>query len=101
MKKETIRVFPDYCSSGLWTDTYNTEPEDLGITDKGILIALKYWHHFWEFNIAKGGQEDVECKVSNLGISNWKKAGKEIVKLLNKNYGKKYKFIYQVDEFVC
>jgi len=104
--KEIIRVFPDYCSSGLWSETGNVEPEELGITDAGIILALKYWHWIWEFEIAKSEPENWEFDhrkfhgLSDYGVKVWKEDGQKIVDELNTKYGDKYEFVYDIDEWV-
>ena len=90
--KEVIEVFPDWCSSGLWYEDGNADPEGLGIDDLGIILALQYWHWFWEFNIGDSGAEDEDCKVSEYGIKQWEEDGQKIVDVLNEKYGDKYFF---------
>jgi len=46
MKKQ-LRVFPDYCSSGLWSEIGETSVEAYNISTM-TKLALKYWHVLWE-----------------------------------------------------
>ncbi len=89
--KATIRVFPDYCSTGIWSMTANISPESIGIRDHAILMALKYWHWTWEFLIVDG-------KLSKSACQTWKADGQKLVDQLNRQYGKKYNFVYNVDD---
>lgn len=47
MTKKQIRIFPDYCSSGIWSETGNMNESDINM-DTATRIALRYWHVLWE-----------------------------------------------------
>lgn len=44
---KTIRIFPDYCSSGIWSECGNMDVSQINI-DKMTELALYYWHWTWE-----------------------------------------------------
>lgn len=44
---KTIRIFPDYCSSGIWSEYGNMDVSQINI-DKMTELALYYWHWTWE-----------------------------------------------------
>lgn len=48
MTKKQIRVFPDYCSSGVWNENGAEVGTEVLNIDKTTSIALKYWHWMWE-----------------------------------------------------
>lgn len=48
MTKKQIRVFPDYCSSGVWNEHGAEVGTEVLNIDKATSIALKYWHWIWE-----------------------------------------------------
>lgn len=45
--KEQLHVYPDYCSSGLWFNGANYDPDEFNIPPM-TKLALKYWHVLWE-----------------------------------------------------
>lgn len=47
MTKKQIRIFPDYCSSGIWSETGNMDESEINM-DTATRLALKYWHWLWE-----------------------------------------------------
>lgn len=47
MTKKQIRIFPDYCSSGVWSDVGNMDESEINM-DTATRLALKYWHFTWE-----------------------------------------------------
>lgn len=44
---KTIKIFPDYCSSGIWSEYGNMDVSQINI-DKMTELALYYWHWTWE-----------------------------------------------------
>ncbi len=101
MKK--FRVFPDYCSTGLWNSEddleapfANTEPEKyLSVAE---CLSLKYWHWTWEFLIANDCmEENGKPHLSETGIKIWFDDGKKLVDFLNEKYQGKYLFEYEVN----
>jgi hypothetical protein len=81
MDRPLIKLFPDYCSTGLWReDGCNVDPKELGISE-GLQIALKYWHEVWEFNIAED-DDDLKSKRSQKYIQRWKADGKKLAVLM-------------------
>lgn len=44
---KTIKIFPDYCSSGIWSEYGNMDVSQINI-DKMTELALYYWHWMWE-----------------------------------------------------
>lgn len=95
--KEVIRVFPDYCSSGLWhgRDGANMDEEEfLDVLNRADLIALKYWHSAWEWSM-----DSVEgCSLSKRWQENWEQDGQLLVNLWNAKQDK-YQFVYVGDNF--
>lgn len=90
--KKEIRVFPDYCSTGVWFDYGNVEPQSLGISE-GLQLALKYWHDTWEFAITRWGDETLTPLVSQRYIDRWNEDGKKLCELMSKE-NDKFVFIY-------
>lgn len=94
--KEVIRVFPDYCSSGLWHGRggYNMDEESfLDVLDSTDLMALKYWHHSWEASMDSFG-----CLLSKRWQDNWEQDGQLLVDSWNAKQ-EKYQFVYVGDNF--
>jgi hypothetical protein len=89
---DVIRVFPDYCSTGLWSSTGSVSLGELGINDSILEIALRCWHQIWELQIC----EDL---LSVHGINKWLKDSQIIVDYMNKEYGDKYLFVNEVNTY--
>ena len=99
-RPETFRVFPDFCSTGIWEidgPSVDTKTAGLNSLEK---IALYYWHDYWELIIPQ--PDEYEEETYKKLIVNWKphilrwfESGKEIVKLFNERAGYE-KFIYEV-----
>ena len=77
MTKETIRVFPDYMSSGLWLTTgANIDVEYLeNAVHPYLLLTLKYWHAAWEYG-------NIDCK-STTYRQQWNTDGQFLVDSMN------------------
>lgn len=93
--KTKIRVFPDYCSSGLWEHPHgaNLDESDVEhVVPKVIMIALKYWHRTWE-----GSEEywtdHVDSKAVQRYVEQWQQDGKDIVQAMNECQDE-FEFIY-------
>lgn len=85
-EKIKIRMFPDYCSSGLWeweVRGHNLEPDELGVS-KGLQIALKYWHWYWEMVPS-------DKKMPEPYLTHWKKEAEELAALMTTE-NEKYEF---------
>lgn len=108
MPKIIIKVFPDYCSTGLWIgytdeDRKNgcpngcgsIEPDELGVSE-GLQLALKYWHEIWEG--FSSFDDDGNCiqHYSDFYIDRWKEDGRSLAKLMSAE-NDKYEFIYRED----
>lgn len=94
--KPKIKVFPDYCSSGLWeaeTGVNLSEHKFEDLLGKSNLLALKYWHCLWEFNIACFADNE-QPKASERFIAEWNEDGKELVKQFNLCQDQ-FEFIYE------
>ena len=93
MSKIKIRMFPDYCSSGVWgwNDGVNLDQEQLGISS-ALKLALKYWHSYWEYYIADSLHEDTP-KISDYYIKQWHADGKKIAELMTVE-NDTYEFVY-------
>ena len=83
--KKTVKIFPDYCSTGVWVDGGNADPESLGISE-GLRIALDYWHQYWEDNLSGIWDKSGNYIASTVGVY-WKKKwivdGHTLVRLMN------------------
>lgn len=90
--KEVIRVFPDYCSSGLWhgRDGANMDEEAfLDVLTRSDLLALKYWHSAWECAV-----DSMEgCSLSKRWQDMWEQDGQTLIDLWNAKQDK-YEFVY-------
>ncbi len=103
------RVFPDYCSTGIWCleTGANLEPEECGLSLIEI-VALRYWHSHWEhfpeqtdpeFYDASG--EFLEDKWNQnekrleYYYKRWTDDGKQIVDSINQRLGQNL-FLYDV-----
>jgi hypothetical protein len=83
---QTIKVFPDYMSSGLWLveecpdcpwrfRTISVDEDFISyFVPREIIIALNYWHHVWELT-------DV---MSESYWKRWNEDGFKIVMALNR-----------------
>lgn len=97
--KKTIRVFPDYASSGLW----ESNPEGGGVNmDESevahcvpthLMIALKYWHRCWE-DYGEGWAE----QVGSIYADQWEQDGITIVDAMNACQDE-FEFVYIGDNF--
>lgn len=96
---QVVRVFPDYCSSGLWDENgCNMWAEDfLGLLSESDLMALKYWHEAWEFLLMDGSLEEPPVqKMSDSYVARWSEDGKALVERFNKQQNE-FTFIYEGD----
>lgn len=97
---KTVKVFPDFLSSGLWLVTdkpyrhINIDESDVShFVPPVVMIALKYWHHIWEIMV----DDDYNSTMSAMYLEQWHDAGEVIVDALNKaamDAGEDYEFIY-------
>lgn len=88
--KTIVKVFPDYCSSGLWENVSGAnmdESELEHVLDTTDFIALRYWHEIWEFFIADG-------PASETYKQRWNEHGKQLVEEWNKKQDK-VQFVYK------
>lgn len=93
MTKPIVKVFPDYCSTGVWLpDGCNAEPDELGISPS-LQLALKYWHEVWEFNIADIGDDRFNPRTSERYVNRWIDDGKKLAELMTVE-NDKYVFVY-------
>ena len=94
----TIRVFPDYQSSGLWGDGGNWDESDFeGVLSHADLMALKYWHQAWELLIMDGAQDNPPVqRMRDSYIARWSKDGTDLVESWNSKQSV-FKFIYEGD----
>lgn len=95
--KEIIRVFPDYCSTGLWRsrDGSNVDLNTIGIEDKALEIALILWSSNWENVIAADHWKEDCTYVHAPYYEWWYNTGEELVTYMNLKYGNKYQFNYE------
>jgi hypothetical protein len=96
-KMRTIKVFPDYCSSGLWEDGANIDKSEFdGMVPETALIALKYWHWIWEVC----QDDDYNLTFSPRWHRQWWEDGKDIIDCLNRHteHFHDIQFIYDVKE---
>jgi hypothetical protein len=97
--KREVYLFPDYMSTGLWDKetSANLDPESIGITDTGILAAIRNWHMVWEFLIANsGGDDDNNPQLTDSAIEQWQADGQHIADMINEKYDH-IKCIYRGD----
>lgn len=95
MTKEIIRVFPDYCSSGVWgsgDNRGNMDPEELGISE-GLQLALKYWHDYWEATIVQFDENGESIRIGQYYIDKWITDGKKLCELMTAE-NDRYEFVY-------
>lgn len=79
---KTYKVFPDYCSTGLWDSETGVNEDIPKYVPIQLAIMLRMWHELWEFAIA----DDVftpKSKMSTQYIDRWNDDGRYIVYLLN------------------
>lgn len=88
---KTVRVFPDYESTGLWEGA-KPGGSSMSLSDfEGslspiILMALKYWHHTWELS---------ELGMSKRYFDEWQEEGRNLVEDMNMHPNNtEYYFIY-------
>ena len=94
MTKPIVKVFPDYCSTGLWMPQgCNVEPSELGISP-GLQLALKYWHEVWEFTLSGLDDDRIMHRVSERYVSRWVDDGKKLAELMSAE-NDKYEFVYK------
>lgn len=93
MTKKIAKVFPDYCSTGVWVDGANADPEFLGVSI-GLRIALDYWHQYWEGALSGDWDENghIPSKVGEFWKQRWVEDGKILVQLMNEE-NDEYKFV--------
>ena len=87
---KTIKVFPDYCSTGLWDESgAETSLEKLNINDPCANLSLKGINKVFEY--IEPDDKDSE------GISQWRNTinslTKDIAGYLNARYGDRYTFV--------
>ena len=94
-------IFPDYCSTGVWTDEGNTDlPESI---PKEYHIALHYWHREWDRVVDPycPPETDYEEAVFNYWYEKWWKDGEDLVELMNSEaryWGLDVVFIYEAEK---
>lgn len=109
---EKYRVFPDYCSTGIWSieTGANLDPEECDLTAIEC-VALKYWHSYWEtlpngleseFHDENGEflQDKWDANELRLGpyVKRWIEDGRKIVDSINNRIGIKL-FRYEVENY--
>jgi hypothetical protein len=111
VKKQIIRVFPDYMSSGFWDagPGVNLDPSVFdGILPDSILIAVKYWHSTWESFSSTADEGTISEYVNQWEsfsstadegtiseyVNQWNKDGARLVELMNECQDK-YQFVYE------
>lgn len=92
--KTIVRVFPDYQSTGLWYGpgpggANMCESEVAHVIPEHMLIALKYWHHIWEFCIG----DDYKSTMSGRYEAQWNADGQSLVDAMNACQDE-FEFIY-------
>lgn len=90
-----IKVFPDYCSTGLWDKETGANIDVPRYVSDELRIALKYWHDNWEFFITPGS-------CSPLYYLRWQDDGRTLTKRLNSYLVDEYEYIpstYEADKF--
>lgn len=91
-----IKVFPDYCSSGLWEGGANCDESEFeGVLNASDFVALKYWHFIWEC-FADDGCSTKLVKLSPSFWEQWVKDGKDMVDGWNTKQDV-FKFVYKGD----
>lgn len=91
----TIKVFPDYCSSGLWENHTNLDESSFeGVLNHVDFMALKYWHNVWEFNVNDGTTNNDTDKLRDSYWAKWEKDGRDMVDAWNEKQSE-FKFVYQ------
>lgn len=84
-----VKVFPDYCSTGLWLEHRNVSLDEISIEDTLLEVALRNWHQVWELEITTD-------KLSVNGINTWLQDAIVIVQYMNDKYGDKFLFVNEV-----
>jgi hypothetical protein len=96
---QTIKVFPDFMSSGLWLQRdglphVNTDESEVAhFVPAEVIIALKYWHHIWEVCV----DDDFNSTMSPRYKNEWHEDGRAIVAAMNKaaeDADETYTFVY-------
>ena len=83
MAKKIVKVFPDYCSSGLWDERGVGVNERKMHISKLLRIALEHWHYQWETWQIDMGSEKPPAKVwLNIFYRHWWDNGKIIAEHL-------------------
>lgn len=96
--KTIVKVFPDYCSSGVWLDGYNCDPDELEVSP-ALQLALKYWHEAWEFIIAEDTDDFgddhpiMKKKMTDAYVARWHEDGRKLVEMMSAE-NDKYEFVY-------
>lgn len=91
----TIKVFPDYGSSGLWENHVNLDESEFeGVLSHTDLMALKYWHYAWEWNNNDGTPGNDRDKVPFRFWAQWGIDGMDMVDAWNMKQSE-FKFVYQ------
>lgn len=87
--KKRIDVFPDFMSSGLWeheTGVMISECDVEQYVPEALMIALYYWHSYWESNT------DLE---DHRNCSNeFHDDGRRIVRMMNESQNE-FHFVYK------
>ena len=79
---KTYKVFPDYCSTGLWDSETGVSEDIPKYIPIQLVIMLRMWHELWEFAIADYVRAH-KSKMSWQYIERWDEDGRYIVYLLN------------------
>lgn len=102
--KPLIRVFPDYCSSGLW-ESYSEggganmdESEVAHCIPAHLMIALKYWHMVWEDHIEYWATKMLVDDRVKRHVLQWEQDGITIVAAMNACQDE-FNFVYIGDNF--
>jgi len=76
----TIKVFPDYCSTGLWENQISVDVEQFDWLPFSATMALRYWHRAWEMLY---DYESCKWMGSTSYYKEWYEDGKELVNIMN------------------
>lgn len=83
MTKRVIKVFPDYCSSGLWDERgCNCSPDEFKISS-GLQIGLEYWHDYWESNLVQWDDDGELVNVDVRYWNKWRQDGRTLIDAMN------------------
>lgn len=98
--KKTIRIFPDYASSGLWESNPEggganmDESEVAHCIPAHLMIALKYWHLVWEDHAEHWAKYESKITCAH----QWEQDGIAIVDAMNACQ-EEFNFVYVGDNF--